>query len=620
MEDLDSLKHDPAVLKVYGQYVKLRKEGNKFVGLCPLHYEKSGSFTVFADMLWSDFGGCGSGNIFQLVERKEGISFKEAVQRVKDIIGVGPSKYAEQAAAVDRVFKPAVPDAAKSYKVFSLQEYGVYERNLANSKEAQAWLAGRGISLETAQRLHTGFRQDVKGLAGEKNQDISAAGWICFPTVSGTTVTSIKYRSIVRKSFTKQPGMATDLFNAETIDPFSDVYLVEGEVDALTLEDAGYRAVSIASASTSLTPEQKDKLLSANRVVLAGDVDQAGDAAMQKIWRELPERTYKLDWPGGVKDGNQMFLETCKGDKATFVQKMDELTRTALKQPMQDVYDLQSVLLAGNSSSLSDHPLRLRLPWAEIDQMAVLLPGSVTTVVSTNSGQGKTSWVLQASLFGAMKYNETVVSFQCEMSPAELGVMVASQVLRKNRNHLSRADMVEAAEVLGGTKYYIGYDSSLTEVDKVLDLLEAAAARMGASVLILDHLHHLCQDENNSIAQQSAAMQRIKQIAVRYQLKFIVVAQPRKANQQNKGKQLHLTDVKGSEAVTSMADAVFALHRNLMKSDEDNLATDTYESKTLIKTLKTRSKGIGKSESFINFFGEMCYFSAIDSIHTGEPE
>lgn len=612
-EDLESLKTDARVLGIYNSYTKLKREGNKkFVGLCPLHSEKSGSFVVFTDnMTWTCYGGCGTNNIFDLVMKKDNVDFKTAVAKVRAV--VGDSEYSKQAAKVDAIFKPAVAET-KTYKTFTLEQYSVYERALAASKEAQAWLAGRGISLETAKRLHTGFRQDAGKLAGEKNSDIASGGWMCFPTVEGNLVTSIKYRSIVRKAFSKQPGMATALYNSESIDPFSDVVLVEGEADCQILEQAGYHAVSIASASTNITPADKDKLMTASRVILAGDSDEVGQAAMDKLWREMPERTYKLVW-GDVKDANELYLK----DPSKFVQKMDNLIGQALKQPMQDVYDLQSVMMAGSTSILANHPNRLRLPWPSVDQMAILLPGSVTTVISTNSGMGKSSWVLQATLFGAMKYNETVLAYHCEMSPQELGVMVAAQVLKKNRNHLSATDLKEAAESLGNTRYYVGYDSSLTNATEVLNLLDIAIPRLGCTVVIIDHIHHLCQDENNSISQQSSAMQRIKQMAIKHQVKFIVVAQPRKANQQSKGKQLHMSDAKGSEAISSMADAMIAIHRETVKSDGEDLADDTYESKTLIKALKTRSKGEGKTEAYLSFIGQFSVFTELDYIHTGEP-
>ena len=84
-EDLDQIKSDPSCLRIYGSFLKLRKTGDKYVGLCPLptHSDKTPSFTVFSDMRWHCFGCGAAGNIFQLVESVEGIGFKEAVAKVK---------------------------------------------------------------------------------------------------------------------------------------------------------------------------------------------------------------------------------------------------------------------------------------------------------------------------------------------------------------------------------------------------------------------------------------------------------------------------------------------------------------------------------------------------------
>ena len=55
--------------------------------------------------------------------------------------------------------------------------------------------------------------------------------------------------------------MATDLFNLGTIDFLEPVFLVEGEFDALTFEQAGFRAVSLPNAQYQPTPEDKDFII-----------------------------------------------------------------------------------------------------------------------------------------------------------------------------------------------------------------------------------------------------------------------------------------------------------------------------------------------------------------------
>lgn len=614
-EDLEVLKSNPAILRLYGQYVSLRKEGNKYVGLCKFHAEKSGSFTVFAkDQGWKCFGCGKTGDIFSFIQELDKITFKEAVEKVKLFVG-GGTKWEQDKAQVEAVFKPVMPD--KTYITFSMDQYAVFEKNLVNSKEGVEWLAGRGISLETAQRLHVGFTQDVKGKSGPDNKDINDKGWIVFPCIEDGKVVSIKYRSIIRKVFCKQPQMRTSLFNTPTIDIFEPVYLTEGELDSCALEQAGFRAVSLASASSYPTPEQKDILMQATCVFLAGDADGAvGEQVMNKLWGDLEERTFLLKWPDNHKDANE-FLLACK-DLDEFRSKVDELTQQARTQPMPDVYSLQDVMLNSSSAKLYDHPNRLHMPWPEVDRMANLLPGSVLGLYATNSGQGKTAWATQVALHNAMKHGDIVLMYQCELSPEEIAMMVTAQILRKNRNFITKEDQIAAAKMLNGVQFYIWANPDIEGADEILDITEKACRRFGCSLWICDNFHHMTRSSTNENAIQGAASKRIKRMAQKFNMKVINIGQPRKAQATSKGKRTHITDAKGHAGYGDDADSVFAIHREVSQHDPSNPAQDTYEAKTLIHAQKTRSKGTGSAECYLTFFGAFAAFEDITTAY-GEP-
>lgn len=608
-EDLDSIKSDPGVIRVYGRYVQgLKKTGDKWVGLCPFHSEGTPSFTIFSKDMRSTCFGCGKNlNIFQVVQELDNCDFKTALEKVKSEIGT----WGETREKVESTFKSVAE--SKTYKTVSLEQWSKLESALKSSQPAIKFLQEqRGITLATAQQLRLGFVQNIGTLAGEAGADVAGKGWIAFPCVSGDQVVGIKYRSIVEKRFTKQPGMATALFNPETIDPFEPIFCVEGECDAAVLEQAGFRAVSLQSASTKLTPEQKDQIMSASSVILAGDTDAAGTAAMEALWKGLGERTFLLKWPEGCKDANDCFLKHCKRDIVLFKATVEELTQKAKSQPTPDVYAIQEVMRNGEDTSLADRADRLRFPWEQVDSGAILLPGSVLGAISTSTGQGKTAFTLQLSLFGARKHNEVVVNWQCELTPSELSVMVAAQVLHKNRNFLTKEDLKKAADQLDGVSYYIGNNPAITNIMDVLDLIEAAVRRTSATVVVIDNLHFFTTGIDDEVRVQAAAMKRIKQMAVTYDLKMIVVFQPRKSQQSAKGKKVHISDIRGSAGAGDTADAVIAIHREINKSEDEGGKTDTYDDKTLVEWIKTRSKGTGKASSFVHFFGEFAEFQTLE--------
>ena len=621
MEDLDALKSDPGVIRLYSRYVKgLKRSGDKYVGLCPLHGEKSPSFTVFADMRFNCFGCQATGNIFQFLEKVGEYGFKQAVEIVKKELGT----WSETKEKVESVFKPVAEP--KTYKTIPLAQWEKLEDRLTNSSAALDWLnKERGIGPGAAQRLRLGFVQNIGNLAGEAGADIADKGWIAFPSIEGDQIISVKYRSIVRKKpggFARQPGMATAMFNTETIDPFEPVYVTEGEFDACVLEAAGLHAVSVPSAGTKLTPEMKDKLMQASQVILAGDTDSSGSGYMSKLWKELAERTYLLTWPEKCKDANQTFLEYSKRGPQHFRTTVEELTAKAKSQPMPSVYSLQEAMVNGDEGTLYDRPDRLRFPWKPVDDMLIIVPGHIFGMGSSNTGMGKTMWTVQASLFNARKYHRTVLNFQAEMDPSEIGDLVAAQVLRIDRNFMTREDRRKAAAILTdeGVNYYIGRDPNLSKLSEVLDLLEAAIRRLSPDIVILDHFHHFSSGTSQDVQTEAAAMTRIKSMADTYKVIFVNVGQPRKATQQGRGKKIYLDDFKGAGAWKDASNSVIAIHRDLNKIEEDSVAKKgPYEDKTLVQVLKGRSLGRGASSCFLTCFGEFACFESLESNYEEVP-
>ncbi|MCU1301763.1 MAG: hypothetical protein JWQ87_2047, partial [Candidatus Sulfotelmatobacter sp.] len=491
-------------------------------------------------------------------------------------------------------------------------DYVPLEQALERSAVAREYLLrNRGITHDTASKLHLGYRRDVGHLAGKVGADVAGKGWLAFPCILDGRVVSVKYRSIVEKAFCRQPGMATALFNLPTVDPLAPVYITEGEFDAAILEQAGFHAVSIPSASVKLTAEMKDQLLEAETVILAGDNDAGvGSAAMQKLWSEM-ERTFLLKWPDGLKDANDVFLKKCGGDVSVFRTLVNDLTAQSKTQPMANVYSLQQAMENSNWTGLLDHPKRMKWPWPSVDKMAILLPGAICSIFATNTGMGKTTLIMNAEIEEARR-GEVVLNYSAELNPDEYANLVAAYLLRKDKLQVTRADMKEAAKRFGNARYYIGHNPDANTVTPVLDLIEAGIRRLGATRVVLDHLHFVCLNEKNPIEAEANAMQRIKNIATKYGIIFFVLGQPRKANQQNKGKVVHITDAKGSEAFTSMANAVIALHRNEAKVvDPANPPKDPYEPETQVILKKGRSLAGGNSFAKLELKGNIGTFFEI---------
>lgn len=620
-EDLDRLKKDPSVIRLYAQRVKLERQGNRYRGSCPFHQDSTPSLDVYPDKddgtpLYKCLGCEAHGNIFQFVSKFDHISMNEAIKLVKAYVTGSPETKAK---IVDEVFKPI--GQAKPKLVLSLKDIEKYERALEQNPAARNWLIKeRGISYETAKRLHTGYVQDIGKLIGAADQDVQDKGWIVLPCVEGDKVHAIKFRSIARKVFRRLTGMASEvLYNVDTIDLLEPVFLTEGEFDTIVLEQAGFRAVSLPNATCKTTPEMKDKLLRAEFIVLAGDTDgAAGTEKMKKLWAELGDRSVYLEWPAGWKDANATFLKECHGNVEDFKFKVNGLLSGAKSVVMPGIYSLQDSMRSHHQTDLANHPERFRFPWKNVDAMAIILPGDVVAVLATNTKMGKTCWLMNATLDAALAHGEVVLNYQCELEPARFNTMVAAYILRKDRNHLTEADMDEAARRLGNAKYYVGSNPALNTVGPVLDLIESAIERLGATVVVLDHIHFVCRNASDEIKAQADASQRIANMSKKHRCKFFMVEQPRKSNQQSRGKRLHISDGKGSEALHSDAAAVFALHRDQV-TVTDPPPPDAYSPITNVHLLGgARSKGDGASEARLIFFGNFAAFNEMVNAPTDE--
>ena len=84
-EIIDEIRQSNDIVDVISQYVRLKRSGRNYFGLCPFHNEKSPSFSVSPDKQIFHCFGCGvGGNVFTFLMKIEGISFIEAIQNLAE--------------------------------------------------------------------------------------------------------------------------------------------------------------------------------------------------------------------------------------------------------------------------------------------------------------------------------------------------------------------------------------------------------------------------------------------------------------------------------------------------------------------------------------------------------
>ncbi|NUY39468.1 DNA primase [Wolbachia endosymbiont of Litomosoides brasiliensis] len=89
MDYIDSIKSRLLLSDIVAKKVRLTKRGDSFVGLCPFHNEKTPSFLVSNTKgSYHCFGCSAHGDMFNFISQTEGLSFKEALERLASVVGV----------------------------------------------------------------------------------------------------------------------------------------------------------------------------------------------------------------------------------------------------------------------------------------------------------------------------------------------------------------------------------------------------------------------------------------------------------------------------------------------------------------------------------------------------
>ena len=93
MEFKERLREQVDIVHVVGDYVRLRRVGKRYSGLCPFHNEKTPSFSVSQEHQYFRCFGCDAkGDVFKFVELIEGLTFFEALKKLADQHGIALPK------------------------------------------------------------------------------------------------------------------------------------------------------------------------------------------------------------------------------------------------------------------------------------------------------------------------------------------------------------------------------------------------------------------------------------------------------------------------------------------------------------------------------------------------
>src|SRR5438270_13094299 len=145
MDFLEQVKSSVDIVKVVGEYVRLKKAGGSpsYKGLCPFHNEKTPSFTVHSThQFYKCFGCDAKGDVLKFVMEIERVSFFEALKILAERNGIPIPKRSEYSDPESKLRSALIDMHAIAARLFQSNLKG------GSGGEARTYLAKRGVTDE----------------------------------------------------------------------------------------------------------------------------------------------------------------------------------------------------------------------------------------------------------------------------------------------------------------------------------------------------------------------------------------------------------------------------------------------------------------------------------------
>ena len=502
--------------------------------------------------------------------------------------------------AVEKLFKQVDIEYNFSNKDIQDFSYRYPKREHSDRANVEKYLGLRGISTKTLD--YADVQSDIYGNVAFHYYN------------SNDILMTVKYR--LGRKFNKEKDhnkcwsqkdsdFAPLLFNMNRIDPAKPLLVVEGEIDCLSVIEAGYsNVVSIPNgcANSQWIQYNWEWLEQFDKIILWFDSDEAGIKARNDILYRLGTwRTYYIEinpedtTPNGarIKDANEVLYFKGKDRVLQYINKPLEI-------PVENVSDLSKA-----EDFDIEHAEGLYTGIKELDDQIYKLTFGTLNIITGKSGEGKSVFVNQVAICQAVQQGYDVFVFSGELPAPILRNWVETNMI--GREYITMKDghvrvfNPEQRKLM--QNWYSGkvlvYDDDYnTTATALLNKMEELARKCGTKVFLIDNLMMIdleCNEESRLQAEKEFVNKLIF-FAKKYNVLVFLVAHPRKTGEIRVTKE----DIAGSGNIVNLAHMVFSVHRYTAKEKEGETNTRNQYIKgkepipedSCVEVLKNRITGI----------------------------
>ena len=568
----------------YAEYLRPAKKHGTYI--CPLCGNGTGStgdgITVKIGTTHLKCFKCGfGGDLIDLYQQEHGATMPEAFATLCERFNIAVDDHT--AAPVKT--QPAPTSAPATGGAEAQADYKAYFMECGEritDRAALEYLSFRGISVETAAQYGVGFDpawRSQQAVKNGRNPPISPR--LIVPTSDSSYLARDTRRELTEqeKRFAKMKEGAVQLFNPDALTRAAEnapVFIVEGEIDALSIIEAGGEAVAIGSTSnTHKLLEYIEEHGTKATLLLCPDNDEAG----RRAGRELAEGLQGLniahlsvDITGGHKDAN----EALTSNRGAFIDAVQAAQRSTSATPDSVTAYINS-LMAGEIENFRRSSTR-KTGFENLDRQAGgIYPGLY--VLGAISSLGKTTFIHQVADQMAAA-GEHILFFSMEQSRLEM----VSKSLARITAQRDISTACTSLSIRGGRLTPAALDAARAYTEAVQDRMSVIEGNFACTVsfigeyvrrymsrnevkpvVIVDYLQILQGEGRQTVKEQTDNnVTELKRISRALDLPIILVSS---VNRSNYLAPIDFESFKESGGIEYTADVVWGLQLSALNDD-----------------------------------------------------